>query len=207
MNKMLISILLALGVAPVQAAPATGLYVSGASAIQTTSGFNGISAVSGEQDFVFGKLMAAEAGTLTFTFLGSEASHSDKFIGTGLASSFSSKAVGNNSFTWQITSPGQINFSFQDVTAGYYAVSNGASVSGWGQSNNANSWQNTFGLKKESDYSYLLLYNDYVNRGDRDYDDMVVRITLAPVPEPETYAMFLAGIGLMGAIARRHRNV
>lgn len=28
-------------------------------------------------------------------------------------------------------------------------------------------------------------------------------ITLAPVPEPETYAMLLAGLGVMGAVARR----
>jgi hypothetical protein len=28
-----------------------------------------------------------------------------------------------------------------------------------------------------------------------------------PVPEPETYAMFLAGLGLMGAIARRRKNI
>ena len=30
-----------------------------------------------------------------------------------------------------------------------------------------------------------------------------VRIIAAPVPEPETYAMLLAGLGLMGGIARR----
>jgi hypothetical protein len=30
---------------------------------------------------------------------------------------------------------------------------------------------------------------------------------MAPVPEPETYAMFLAGLGLMGVIAKRRRNV
>jgi uncharacterized membrane protein len=29
---------------------------------------------------------------------------------------------------------------------------------------------------------------------------------LAPVPEPETYAMFMAGLGLMGFIARRRKN-
>lgn len=28
----------------------------------------------------------------------------------------------------------------------------------------------------------------------------------APVPEPETYAMLLAGLGLMGAVARRRKN-
>jgi hypothetical protein len=30
-------------------------------------------------------------------------------------------------------------------------------------------------------------------------------VTLAPVPEPETYAMLLAGLGLIGTIARRRR--
>jgi hypothetical protein len=28
----------------------------------------------------------------------------------------------------------------------------------------------------------------------------------APVPEPETYAMLLAGLGLMGAIAKRRKD-
>jgi hypothetical protein len=30
-------------------------------------------------------------------------------------------------------------------------------------------------------------------------------VLTAPVPEPETYAMLLAGLGLMGAIARRRK--
>ncbi len=30
--------------------------------------------------------------------------------------------------------------------------------------------------------------------------------TLSPTPEPETYAMFMAGLGLMGFIARRRKN-
>ena len=32
-------------------------------------------------------------------------------------------------------------------------------------------------------------------------------VVLPPVPEPETYAMLLAGLGLMGAIARRRKNI
>ncbi|WP_296509965.1 FxDxF family PEP-CTERM protein [Rhodoferax sp.] len=31
-------------------------------------------------------------------------------------------------------------------------------------------------------------------------------VTLAPVPEPETYALLLAGLGLMGVIARRRQS-
>ena len=33
-----------------------------------------------------------------------------------------------------------------------------------------------------------------------------VTMTVTPVPEPETYAMFLAGLGLMGAVARRRKQ-
>jgi hypothetical protein len=33
-----------------------------------------------------------------------------------------------------------------------------------------------------------------------------VLFTAAPVPEPETYAMFLAGLGLIGVLSRRRKN-
>lgn len=33
-----------------------------------------------------------------------------------------------------------------------------------------------------------------------------VRFTIAPVPEPEAYAMFLAGLGILGAVARRRKR-
>lgn len=37
-------------------------------------------------------------------------------------------------------------------------------------------------------------------------DTTTGNVTISAVPEPETYAMLLAGLGLMGAIARRRRN-
>ena len=40
------------------------------------------------------------------------------------------------------------------------------------------------------------------------YDNVVVTdYTLAPVPEPETYAMLLAGLGLLGLARRRKQAV
>jgi probable HAF family extracellular repeat protein len=35
---------------------------------------------------------------------------------------------------------------------------------------------------------------------------LLTPIPVAPVPEPETYALFMAGLGLMGFIARRRKN-
>jgi hypothetical protein len=47
------------------------------------------------------------------------------------------------------------------------------------------------------------LYVKGTSGGDSSY---VGIIALAPVPEPETYAMLLAGLGLMGTIAQRRRK-
>ena len=42
--------------------------------------------------------------------------------------------------------------------------------------------------------------------GDPYRDHIALSVNFAPaIPEPETYAMFLAGIGLMGAVLRRRR--
>jgi hypothetical protein len=46
---------------------------------------------------------------------------------------------------------------------------------------------------------------------DWDFNDLVISLTnvgaTPPVPEPETYAMLLAGLGIIGVVARRRRNV
>lgn len=62
----------------------------------------------------------------------------------------------------------------------------------WGDFNTLNRWW---------DFAYTL---DGVN----DYfisNHVTVTSMPAPVPEPETYAMLLAGLGMVGAVARRRR--
>lgn len=39
--------------------------------------------------------------------------------------------------------------------------------------------------------------------GNNGLQDLIVAVPMAPVPEPESYALFLAGLGAMGMIARR----
>ena len=45
------------------------------------------------------------------------------------------------------------------------------------------------------------------NTSDHDYNDLVVEVRFShPMPEPETYAMLLAGLALLGFVARRRRQ-
>ena len=47
----------------------------------------------------------------------------------------------------------------------------------------------------------------YEDGADFDYNDMVVKVEsiAAPVPEPETYALMMAGLGALGFISRRRK--
>jgi hypothetical protein len=51
--------------------------------------------------------------------------------------------------------------------------------------------------------TYTFWIQDTSGNGSFSYDFVV---TTAPVPEPETYAMLLAGLGLMGTAARRRKQ-
>ena len=54
-------------------------------------------------------------------------------------------------------------------------------------------------------YDLILGFNDGL-RVDSDYDDMVVGLKVTAVPEPETYALLMAGLGAVGFISRRRRK-
>ena len=57
-------------------------------------------------------------------------------------------------------------------------------------------------------FDYLLGFNDSY-AGDADYDHVAVGLkfaSVAPVPEPQTYAMMLAGLGLLGVSVRRRKD-
>ena len=81
---------------------------------------------------------------------------------------------------WNGATPTDLNdfLSVSDVNAGWYlSVANGINDSGW-----------------------------IVGQANNIITGEMHAFLLTPVPEPETYALFMAGLGLMGFIARRRKN-
>ncbi|WP_296510046.1 PEP-CTERM sorting domain-containing protein [Rhodoferax sp.] len=143
-------------------------------------------------------LSLSSAASLAFTFVGEEAGYNNVFgaikfkpLDVGLFSNNAS-TPGATSFTFSNVAAGQLNFGFLSNAMASMFYGNGST---------------SIGLKLSADkQSALLMFNDSYKR-DRDYDDMVVKVSiLTAVPEPETYALMLGGLALLGAVARRNRK-
>lgn len=142
-----------------------------------------------------GSLLLTEAAArLTFTLVGFESTLNNVFTAGG--KSVSNFTTGSEeqpnlgaSFTFENVAAGLLNFGF---------LSNGAGAL------KGNGHVATGIMLAADNRSALVLFNDRF--GDRDFDDMVVKLTVTPVPEPETISMLLAGLGLMGLMARRQQR-
>lgn len=188
----------------------------------TATGFNPDGGASKTVSFSFGSLYATGAGTVTYTYLGSEAANTNVFTafpfeesffnrdGKVLGVHFSSSPV-EASFSQQVSGPGLLNFWFGTVSpkkdlaivGNTHIFDHDASFS----------VLENYSFKGVN-YRYALLFNDCGGNGckkgggDYDFDDMVVGVNFAAaVPEPETYAMMLAGLGMLGTVVRRRRNM
>jgi hypothetical protein len=65
-------------------------------------------------------------------------------------------------------------------------------------------------LVTEGDGRTFVSFEDLVGGGDRDFNDHMFSLsnvrTVAAIPEPSTYALLLAGLGVVGFLSRRRRN-
>ncbi|HUG22671.1 PEP-CTERM sorting domain-containing protein [Piscinibacter sp.] len=139
----------------------------------------------------------------TATFLGKEAAHKNEFwVNNTLV--FNNLASAPTTYG-PFTAGNPMVFSFRDAIDGEDVPNGGnpivfASYVVFGTMDG-----DVFNpYTKNGEYDFVLGFNDgSVN--DADYDDLVVGFNVTTVPEPETYALMLAGLGVVGFVARRRR--
>jgi hypothetical protein len=132
---------------------------------------------------------------ITLTYLGKEAGHTNVFRMPSTTDIFktNTNAVGAQT-TLTSVAGGLLNFSFFDLIACL------------GIKNGQGSWDhlNSIGVFMESAKSALVMFNDLGN--DKDYDDMVVRVQVSPVPVPAALPLFATALGGLGWFARRRKS-
>jgi PEP-CTERM motif-containing protein len=135
--------------------------------------------------------------------------HSASFFGDSHASDLVTMA--DTWLTLPLVAGVPFAFVLEDQTMNYRITTN--PLSGVGSSGYANSGLGTLDYMvtyrvPDTMPHYFVAWEDrnptLANTGDHDYNDFVAEIRFAnPIPEPETYAMLLAGFGLLGFAARR----
>jgi hypothetical protein len=144
------------------------------------------------------------AGVLTATFLGFEALDTDTFIFSLSSGTLSNKGALNATISGTVAA-GPLDFTFADLFQGT-SIGNGQNLGDFtsyavlGSFAGAVFTPFTLG----GAYDLILGFNDGM-RVDSDYDDIVVGLRVAAIPEPETYALMLAGLGAIGFLQRRRR--
>jgi len=173
---------------------------AGTGTIDVSSYFGSIANMANQPagtTFALGNIFSdSAAGNIVYTYLGSESAFQNRMLTIGGGAMLSkSSMVGATAV--QAATVGALDFKFEG-DAGKFAVNGGAwspytSIALLGQNQTINNVT----------YDFVLGYNDSAN-GAADWDDFVIGVSA--VPETETYAMMLAGLGLMGTIARRRKQ-
>jgi hypothetical protein len=148
-----------------------------------------------------GELHADVAGTITFTYLGQESGYLDG-LKLNVNGSFLTESKPIGSSISSFVNAGAVDFKFYDNMGGVAQNID----SNWSKGTSIGLIGKDMKVAGHS-YSYVLGFDDSAGRTKLgDWDDFVVGVNLAPVPEPETYALMLAGLGVVGFVARRRRQ-
>jgi len=157
--------------------------------------------VGGRED----AMINTTAGTLTATFLGFEALDTDTFTFTLSSGTLSNKGPLNASISGPVAA-GPLNFTFADQFMGT-AIGNGQNLGDFTSYAVLGSFAGTVftPFTLGGAYDLILGFNDGM-RVDSDYDDIVIGLRVTSIPEPESYALLVAGLGAVGFVASRRRK-
>ena len=147
---------------------------------------------------------------LTYTYEGTEASYKNLFEAAftlSLPALFDNKTsvIGDNQ-TFTGLSSGLVPAFFESVTPGNKDAINGTSIN--------KDVKIAFAVVNSGSTAYVFL-EDIARKGDKDFDDMVIRIDAADAPNdvppavtplPAALPLFVGGLGVMGLLARRRKK-
>jgi hypothetical protein len=178
---------------------------------RTQLGLAGLGAYVG----VGGRISLTGPAEVTFEFMGAESGYKNSFIVSG-AGGFTFQELGTGLTPWGAQAIG---------TPQLYAAA--GPITNWSFRSDRGSNQGPFGTNTEQfgifvptsatgSYSSNVLYlgfDDEPGSDDDNHDDLVIRVTATAlgtpggVPEPASWAMLIAGFGLVGAAQRRRKAI
>lgn len=128
-------------------------------------------------------------GVVTFSYLGTEAGYANQ-LWLGGTRIFDNKSGANPSVAFTLGA-GALDFAFRTVSPAALAA-NGAT----------SGFYDSIALLQSAPGTVYAFFNDGA-KVDQDYDDLVVRMDVAPVPLPAAAWLLIAGVGGLAAVARR----